>query len=133
MLSRRELFNPFRMLDELLAEDSGIARVRNTVEMTVSEDAKNYYVRAVVPGFKEDELCVTSTGNRLTVSGKREVTSEGVDLFASERESFERTFSIPRDAVSDDVSAESNNGILVVSIPKRKAVVPETKRIPIKS
>lgn len=129
MLARRD-FNPFRMMDELLRDD--IWSARDPIAMTVSEDTKSYYVRAVVPGFKEEELAVSSTGNRLTISGKREVTSETKNLFASEHESFERSFSIPRDAIAEEVTAKANNGILVVDIPKRKPVVPETRQIPIK-
>jgi HSP20 family protein len=67
------------------------------------------------------------TGNRLTISGKREAEKEdkGETFYTYERSygSFTRAFTLPDQTDADHVKAELKNGELTVVVPKTPAAV----------
>ena len=90
----------------------------------VCEHKDRFVLSADMPGVKEQDLDIKLTGNRLTVSGKRESeTEEKVDTYyAAERSygMFTRSFTLPPDQVDlDHVTAELKNGVLTIVVPKR--------------
>ena len=99
----------------------------------VKENKDSFVFKADVPGVKEHDLEVTTTGNRLTISGKRESEKEEKEdtYYASERSygSFTRSFTLPEQADAAHVKAELKNGELTVVVPKVAAAV--AKRVPI--
>lgn len=122
--------------DNLLGEIFGdVYRpyLEDPVNVTYEQDDKNYYVRAVVPGFKDSELNVGIDGNIVTVSGKREKTSEKDGMHSSSRSSFTQSVRLASDAIVDEISAEHRSGILVITIPRRESKKIESKVIPIKA
>ena len=100
----------------------------------VKETGDSYIFRADLPGVKEDDLDISLTGNRLTVSGKREMEErkEGERYFAFERSygSFTRTFTLPEGIDSESVRAEMKDGVLTLTVPKKPEVQP--KKISVK-
>ncbi len=72
---------------------------------------------------------VTVTGNRLTVSGKREAEQreESDRYYAYERSygSFTRAFTLSDSADCEHVDAGLNNGVLTVSIAKKPESQPK--------
>lgn len=102
------------------------------VNVSLKHDDKNYYIRAVVPGFTEDELKVEIMGKAFTISGKHEVTKEENEHYSSSRSSFSQTLYLGSDAKVDEVSAEHKDGILVVTVPRNELTKIKTKTVPIK-
>jgi HSP20 family protein len=139
---RRE-WEPFRAMRELLRWDpfhemtpiiaAEIPTYTPAFEVKETKDA--FVFKADVPGVKEQDLEVTTTGNRLTVTGKRESEREEKDdnYFAFERTygSFTRSFTLPEHADTASVHAELKGGELTIVIPKAAAAV--AKKIPIAS
>jgi HSP20 family protein len=76
---------------------------------------------------------VSLTGNRLTLTGKREEEKreEKDNYFSCERSygSFSRTFTLPAGTDPDKASAELKDGVLTVTLPKKPEVQP--KNIPV--
>jgi HSP20 family protein len=101
----------------------------------VKETKESFVFKADVPGVKEQDLEVTTTGNRLTVSGKRESEKEEKEgtYYAFERSygSFTRSFTLPEQADTGNIHADLKGGELTIVIPKTAAAV--AKRIPIAS
>jgi HSP20 family protein len=101
----------------------------------VKETSEAFVFRADVPGLKEDDLEISLTSNRLTVSGKRddERKDENERYFAYERSygTFTRTFTLPDGVDSEHVAAELKDGVLTLTLPKRPEVQP--KRIQLKA
>jgi HSP20 family protein len=101
----------------------------------VKETNDSFVFKADVPGLKEDDLEISLTGNRLTVSGSRdeEQRDESDRYFTYERSygSFTRTFTIPEGVDSEHVNAELKDGVLTLRLPKRPEVQP--KKIQLKS
>jgi HSP20 family protein len=93
-------------------------------------EAKDAYVfKADVPGFREQDIDISVTSNRLTVSGKREAeqVSESDTYYCSERSAgvFTRTFTLPEGINADQIRADLKEGILTVNVPKTAAVQPK--------
>ncbi|MBS1153443.1 MAG: spore coat protein, partial [Myxococcaceae bacterium] len=81
----------------------------------VKETNEAYVFRADLPGVKESDIDVNLSGNRLTVSGKREEEKrEQTDrYFTYEREygDFSRSFTLPGGVDGDHVQAELKDGV----------------------
>lgn len=109
--------------------------VEDPVSISTDEDACDFYIRVVAPGFTEDEMLVNVTGRQISISGKKEVTTNKIiDRFSSSKVGFEHSFTLPPNTIVEDISAELKNGILVVSIPKKPSpAVEKSRTVPIKS
>jgi HSP20 family protein len=137
---RRE-FEPFRLMRELFRWDpfqemrpiwSG-EPTAYAPAFDIKETKDAFVFKADLPGVKEQDLQVTSTGNHLTISGKREVEKEEREetYYTYERSfgSFTRAFTLPDFADVEHVKAELKNGELNIVVPKMAAAV--AKRIPV--
>jgi HSP20 family protein len=126
------VWDPFRLMRDLMNWDPfaemapSLARAGETVfspRFEVKETNNVYLFKADLPGIEEKDLEITLTGNRLTVSGKREAEAkdEGETYYAYERSygSFSRSFTLPEGADADHAEADLRNGVLTLSIPKR--------------
>jgi HSP20 family protein len=100
----------------------------------VKETKDSYLFKADVPGIKDSDITINLTGNRLTVSGKRdeEKRQENETFFSYERSygSFTRAFTLPEGVDAEKVSANLKEGVLSIAVPKTPEAQP--KRVPIK-
>jgi HSP20 family protein len=130
-------WDPFRMMRELLrwdpfAEMTPFAQERGTVflpQFDVKETNNSYIFKADLPGMKENDLDIAVTGNRLTISGKREAEErqEGETYYAYERNygAFTRSFTLPEGVDADHVQADLRDGVLTLTLPKRPEAQPK--------
>ncbi len=99
-----------------------------TPAFEVKETKDAYIFKADLPGVKEGDLDITLTGDRLTISGKRETEKhEDADRFyAYERSfgSFSRVFTLPEGVDPDSCHAELKEGVLTLRLSKRPEVQP---------
>jgi HSP20 family protein len=138
--SARSMWDPFRALEDWL-RGSEMARVMGGGEekfyptFEVKETKGAYLFKADLPGLKEADLDIALTGNRLTVSGKREAEKEeeGERYYAFERSygSFTRSFTLPEGIDAEHVDADLKDGVLTLTVPKRPEV--QAKKISVKS
>jgi HSP20 family protein len=88
-----------------------------------------------LPGIAEDEIAVELDDNVLTVSGRRERTSEHSSerFYRFERRfgTFSRSVTLPAGVSEGDVKADYTNGVLEIHVPKPEEQKP--KRIQIGS
>ena len=136
-------WEPFRMMRDLMNWDpfreitpffpQGPTGFAPSFEIKETKDA--YLFKADLPGVKESDLEVTATGNRLTVSGKREAEKqEQTDTYYTcERTygEFTRAFTLPEGVDMNSVQAELNQGVLTVAI--RKAPEAQPKKIAVQT
>lgn len=130
----RELMNldPFEQVGRLLSgrEQQGWGFVP---AFEVKETKDSYIFKADMPGVKDEDLDISLTGDRITISGKRETEKqEDSDRFyAYERSfgSFTRSFTLPEGVDAEHCSAELKDGVLNLRLPKLPEVQP--KRIPV--
>lgn len=135
------LLDPFEMMRELTTWDPfqrvfapWAGRDEFVPNFEVRETPDSYVFKADLPGIKEEDIEISVTGNRLTVSGERqqEERREGETYYAVERSygSFSRTFTLPAGCDLDHVKAELKEGVLTLVVPKKEATQP--KRISLK-
>ena len=82
----------------------------------ISEDDKEYLIKAELPEVKKEDVKVTAEEGTLTITGERKFEKEekGKKYHRVERSygSFVRNFSFPDDASPAKVSAEFKDGVL---------------------
>ncbi|MBB3183648.1 HSP20 family protein [Halomonas fontilapidosi] len=93
-------------------------------KVDVIERDAEVVVRAEVPGFERDELDVSVTDGAVTIKGDhREESKEEQDEYVHSeisRGSFTRTVSLPSEIDGDKAAASFKNGVLELTLPKRK-------------
>ncbi len=103
-------------------------------EASAAADA--YDIALELPGVETENIDVSIDGNNLTVKGEKqsEKTSEGRTFYFSEREygAFQRTFRLPPDADASAITAEHQNGVLKLRVPKVQAKSENSQRIEIR-
>lgn len=96
----------------------------------ISEDDKEYLVKAELPEIKKEEVKLTVQDNVLCISGERKYEKEekGKKYHRVERAygSFMRSFTLPEDADGSKVSAEYKDGLLLVHVPKSEKAKPKS-------
>ena len=142
-------WDPFRELDELQGRISslfGRAPVRKEGEkqealrvaewaplVDITEDEKEYTIKAELPDLKKDDVKVSVQNDVLSISGERKYEKEEKNkkFHRVERAygSFSRSFTVPEDADSDQVSAEFKDGLLKVHLPKTEKVKPKSVEV----
>jgi HSP20 family protein len=89
----------------------------------VHETETSYVITAELADVKPEDVKVSLHDGVLTLKGERksEAKQEGVRAHYSEIHygAFQRTFSLPKDADADAVTATYKNGLLTVSVNKR--------------
>lgn len=116
----RDLMNwdPFREMAPFVAEMP--AAFSPTFDVKETQDG--FVFKADVPGVKDSDIEVTSTGNRLTIAGKRETEKEEKNetYYSCERSygSFQRSFTMPEGVDMSSVHADLDKGVLTVSMKK---------------
>jgi HSP20 family protein len=102
--------------------------------LDVSENDDAFIVTASVPGMNPDDLDITISDNVLTIKGeyKADETIKDEQYHIRERRygSFGRSITLPVTVNADDVSANYEDGILTLTVPKAEEVKP--RRIAVK-
>lgn len=125
MRAMRDLlrWDPFREMAPLMPPFPALERSSFNPSFEVTETSDGYVFKADVPGVKPEELEITTTGNRLQFSGRRDREQEAKTdtLYTYERQygSFSRSFTLPDGADLEHGRSELKNGVLTVVIPKK--------------
>lgn len=128
-----ESLEPFRVMQNMLRWDpfkdlnlAGEGENAFMPSFDVKETADGYIFAADMPGIHTEDLDVQLTGNRLTISGRREpeAIKSNERLYSQERSfgTFNRTFSLPEEIDSGNVSAELRDGVFHLMVPKSSEV-----------
>jgi HSP20 family protein len=96
--------------------------------MDLVETDDHFVLRADLPGMKQDDVKIELEDTTLTVSGERkaEHESKGEGYYRVERAfgEFSRSLTLPQGVDPEAVSANFENGVLEVRIPKPEARKP---------
>ena len=126
-------WDPFRQMAPFLTGEEQPAHF--TPDFEIKETKDGFVFKADVPGIKEKDLEITMTGNRLTISGKREAEKEvNTDIYYARECSygcFTRAFTLPEGTDADNhIRAELSQGVLTLLLPKKPELQP--RRIEVK-
>jgi HSP20 family protein len=90
----------------------------------IYEDKEKLILEAELPGMNRDDFEISVENNVLTLRGERkfEKKTEGDNYHRVERSygSFTRSFTLPQTVTAEGATADFENGVLRVSLPKRE-------------
>jgi len=133
-------WDPMRTMRDLMAWDplqGTVSRFLRTngmrmsyapaIDMLETKDA--FVFKADLPGFREQDIEVHVTGNRLTITGRREAddTNGSNTYHRMERThgSFMRSFTLPSPVDADEIEADLQDGVLSMEVPKADEAHPK--------
>ncbi|MBL0099258.1 MAG: Hsp20/alpha crystallin family protein [Saprospiraceae bacterium] len=92
----------------------------------ILEKTESFMIQIAIPGFTKSEVDIHLDGDRLKVSGKRELGSGEIKYQRREFDmpSFERIFFLPENIQKDKIEATVINGILQITLLKAEKAVP---------
>jgi HSP20 family protein len=94
----------------------------------VREDGEQLVIEAELPGFKKEEVEITSENQTLTISANRAAAQpkDPTGYLLNERQytRFLRSFTLPPSVDIQKVDAKLENGILTVTLNKREETKP---------
>ncbi len=94
----------------------------------VKETENDYTLRLDVPGVRKDDFNIDYHDGTLTVSGERhaEDRQEGESMVRVERVhgAFYRSFALPKAVQHDAISAQYEDGVLTIHVPKAEESKP---------
>ncbi len=95
-----------------------------------------YLIEAEIPGIKKDDIEIELRDDSMVIQAEttEETEEEGEDYLRRERgyRSFYRRLPLPEEVEQDEVTAELDQGILTIDLPKKETEVKEGKKIDIK-
>lgn len=122
-------WDPFREMAPAFASSPAIEGFTPSFDVTENTDA--YLFKADLPGVKKEDIEITTTGNRLQISGKRdsetETKTDTVYTYERKYGSFSRTFTLPDGADLDHAKSDLEDGVLTLAIPKKPGA--QTRKI----
>ena len=131
-------YDPFRDLRTLQEEvnrlfstnltrtfgDEGIGRGAWAPSVDIYENKDQIVLEAELPGMKQEDFDLSIENNVITLRGERkfEKTDEADNYHRVERSygAFTRSFTLPQTVSAEGATAEYNNGVLRVTLPKRE-------------
>lgn len=124
-------------LDSLLSDLPATgSNSTNFPAVNIMETTDDYQLEFNVPGRKKEDFKITVDKNLLTVSfEKSEEQKEETKQFIKREfvtQSFTRSFTLDEKINADDINAKYENGILMLTLPKKEEVKVLPKEIAIK-
>ena len=101
--------------------------------VNVKETTDEFVIELAAPGMEKKDFKISFKNNVITISSEKEEKKEDKQENYTRREfsyqSFQRSFTIPDNAVQGDrIEASYKNGILQINLPKREEVKPQPER-----
>ena len=136
-------YDPFRELRELekeffprvgslLKENDNLSAFKPSVNTREGEYA--YHIEVDLPGVGKEDIKVDVSDRTLSISGerrsKKEVDEKDYYRCESSYGKFQRSFTLPDNVDTENVTASCEDGVLEVVIPKTQKE--ETKKIEVK-
>ncbi len=108
-----------------------------TPHVDIKETNTEIIIAADIPGAKKEDIDISIVNNILSIKGERKfeenISNEKSHIRERFYGSFERSFSLPEGMINkENVSAEMNNGELIVKLQKLAETQKDTRKINIK-
>ncbi len=131
-------FRPFlpALFNEVLERKNENADVAYKPATNVIENDKSFRLEIALPGFSKDEITISFEEDVLKVSAGRESKENQSDAKYTWNEfgfkaRFERSFQLPENVDAENITASHENGVLLVTLPKKEVAAHTTRQIAI--
>jgi len=142
-------WDPWREMEEMRNQFNKLLRERQllrkegdseALEVTewlpvvdITEDTKEYTVKAELPGLAKENVKVTVENGVLVIAGERKEEKEEKDKKHHRIErsygSFRRSFALPEDSSGEKVTADFKDGVLKVHLQKDQTAKPKSVEV----
>jgi HSP20 family protein len=112
----------FRDFDVTRGALGGLGAHVEWPQMNLVDTGAEFVIHAQVSGLSEDEIKIKATQDSVTVSGRRATKApEGYAVHRRERATadFARSFALPAKVDLERVTANVNDGLLTIVLPRR--------------
>lgn len=96
-------------------------------KVNIQETDNAFTLEFALPGYQKDDLGIKVENDLLTISSEKKNESEVTEDNYTRKEfsfsSFSRSFTLPEIVDLDAIDAESKEGILYVTLPKKEEVL----------
>lgn len=134
------LYNPWREMENLerafFGDSMFGSRSLAEFKTDIQDKGDSFLLEADLPGFKKEDIHVDLDGDTMTIRAERHSAHEEKDskgnYLRCERSygSYERSFDISGIEESK-ISAQYNNGVLQLTMPKKEETVSSARRLEI--
>ena len=128
MVSMRDSMD--RVFEDFFSRSPANVEGYGTIDINMVQTDEAVVIKASIPGIKPDDINISITGDTLTISGETREDEEFNDSEYQVKEmrfgSFTRSILLPSRIVTDKASAEFENGLLKLTLPKAEEVKPKT-------
>lgn len=134
----RSMFpNSVDMFNEFFNEFNGSDfRKWNAPAVNISENDNEFKLQLAVPGMKKEDFKIAIEDNILVVSAEQKQESEKKTERYTRKEfsfsSFTRRFNLPENVDENQINANYENGIMLLTLPKKAEAKPVAREISIK-
>ena len=131
----RAVMNPFHDFDKMTRSFFGDTSIR-AFRTDIQDNGEQYTLEAELPGFSKEDIAINVEDDLLTIKAEHktenEQETEGGKYLRRERfyGSYSRSFDISQ-INADEITASYDNGVLKLSMPKKTAAVPASRRLEI--
>jgi len=119
------------LFPEIFGKHSGpVFSSKDSNQIRIVDDDSKLEISLDTTGYKPDELKVSAGQGMICVEGKHEEKSEAGQVMVARQ--FSKKYSMPASARAEDVVSDlSQDGVLVISVPKRESIKQENRAVPI--
>lgn len=128
-----DLFNAFHDFEDDFFKGNHISSCKTDIK----DEGDKYILESELPGFNKEDIKLDLNGDRLTITAQRDTSNEEKDKSGNyirrERSScsYQRSFNIS-ECDTTGIDAEYKNGVLFVTLPKKKETVPAARQLEIR-
>lgn len=103
--------------------------------VNIKETETEFRIELASPGLKKEDFNIELDENVLSISSERKIESEEKNENGkyTRKEfsfsSFKRSFTLPETVNEEDIKANYENGVLLLTLPKREEALPKPKRL----
>jgi len=116
--------NFFKPWNEWLQPNEWVERVLTMPSVNIQENKDDFSVTLAAPGLKKEDFKIEMDGHQLTISSEKEETADTMEEKYSRKEynysSFSRSFTLPESVDANKITANYQNGILHLQLPKKE-------------
>lgn len=135
---RNSLFDNLMGVRDFMNDEffSDVTPAADYMKTDITEDDKNYKLRIDMPGFAKKDIHINYANNLLTITGRRDTFADDSDkngnVLHTERRygQMSRQYRLP-DVDRAKVTAQYNDGVLSITLPRLQASTDDDSRIDI--
>ena len=108
--------------------------VENRPAVNIVETETNFRIELAAPGLNKEDFDIKVEKDTLSISAKKESTTvegEKVKVREFAYTSFQRNFTLPKTVDAEAIEARYDNGVLVLTVPKKEEALPKSRQITI--